>query len=131
MERIEIDFEVFKALTNLRKTEATTYNDVLRELLKLKPVVTEAKVIAFAKPFMSKRVTFPHGTEFRGNYKGQVHTAKVENGAIVVDNNGQRFSSLSDAAMSITHYAVNGWVFWECRRPGDTSWRRCKDLRQT
>ncbi len=35
MLQIDIDFEVFKQLTNRRPTEAVTYNDVIRELLKL------------------------------------------------------------------------------------------------
>lgn len=35
--QIEIDFEVFKALTVLRTGEADTYNHVLRRLLKLPP----------------------------------------------------------------------------------------------
>lgn len=33
--QIEIDFEVFKALTALRKSEADSYNGVIRELLNL------------------------------------------------------------------------------------------------
>ena len=35
---IEIDFDVFKELTNRRKTENVSYNDVLRELLNLNPL---------------------------------------------------------------------------------------------
>lgn len=33
MPQIDIDFEVFKQLTNRRRTESVTYNDVIRELL--------------------------------------------------------------------------------------------------
>lgn len=141
MYTIDIDFDVFKTLTSLRDSEATTYNDVVRELLVrleyLKPVTkpiakpesTEPPTV----PFTSKRITFPHGTEFRGHYKGQVYMARVENGAIVFDNksfNDRRFSSFSGAAVAITKHPVDGWNFWECRIPGKASWRRCNELRK-
>jgi hypothetical protein len=35
MVALDVDFDVFKALTNRRATEAVTYNDVLREILGL------------------------------------------------------------------------------------------------
>jgi hypothetical protein len=35
MQSIEIDFDVFKALTLLRHSERDSYNDVLRNILKL------------------------------------------------------------------------------------------------
>jgi hypothetical protein len=35
MVALDVDFEVFKALTNRRATESVTYNDVIRELLGL------------------------------------------------------------------------------------------------
>lgn len=128
MHTIEIDFDVFKELTNRRETEATTYNDVLREMLGLKSVVTAGKMDASGEPFISKRINFPHGTEFRANYKGQVYRGKVENGAIVVNN--KKFSSLSGAAMFVTQHPKDGWIFWECRIPGEASWRRCNELRK-
>ncbi|MDJ0978729.1 MAG: DUF4357 domain-containing protein [Erythrobacter sp.] len=43
--QIEIDFDVFKALTALRKTEEDTYNSVIRRLLKLEPIKGEARDI--------------------------------------------------------------------------------------
>jgi hypothetical protein len=141
MERIEIDFDVFKALTSLRDSEFTTYNDAIRELLVrleyLKPV---KKPIAEQKPtepptvaFVSKGVIFPHGTEFRAHYKGQAYMASVENGAIVFNNkslSGKRFSSFSGAATEITKRPVDGWTFWKCRMLGELSWRTCNELRR-
>ena len=35
MHTIEIEFDVFKALTNLRESETVTYNEVIRRLLNL------------------------------------------------------------------------------------------------
>jgi hypothetical protein len=141
MERIEIDFDVFKALTSLRDAESITYNDVVRELLVrleyLKPVTKPILKLESTKPptvpFASKGITFPHGTEFRAHYKGQVYMARVENGTIVFDNKSfsdRRFSSFSGAAVAITKHPVDGWIFWECRIPGEASWRRCNELRK-
>ena len=81
------------------------------------------------KPWVVKGVVFPHGTEFRANHKGQVYQGRVENGALMV--NGKRFTSPSAAAMSITGYSINGWIFWECRRPGETTWQIIKKLQES
>jgi hypothetical protein len=75
-----------------------------------------------------KGVRFAAGTEFRANYKGRTHTARVEGGALAL--NGQRYDSPSPAAMAITKSAVNGWRFWECRTPGSSSWRLMKTFRE-
>ena len=131
MTNIEIDFEVFKELTNRRATENVTYNDVLREMLGLSPLkVTATKSIIelAADAWTTKGVTFPAGTEFRANYKGQTILTKVESGSLVL--NGKRYDSPSAAAVSITGNMVNGWIFWECRLPGKTSWQTIKMLRK-
>ena len=128
---IEIDFEVFKELTNRRATESISYNDVLRELLGLNPLQTpvlSSEVASSTGAWTAKGVTFPVGTEFRANYKGQTILGKVESGALVV--NGKRFDSPSSAAVSITGNMVNGWIFWECRLPGKTTWQMIKALRK-
>lgn len=76
----------------------------------------------------TKGVPFPAGTEFRANYKGQTINGHVESGALVV--NGKVFHSPSAAAVSITGYPVNGWRFWECRIPGQSSWKILESLRK-
>lgn len=131
MTNIEIDFDVFKELTNCRAAESVTYNDVLRDLLGLEPFKAVATSSAFESPagsWTTKGVTFPAGTEFRANYKGKAIFGKVESGFIVV--NGKRFDSPSAAAVSITGNMVNGWIFWECRLPDKASWQTIKTLRK-
>jgi hypothetical protein len=131
MHTIDVDFEVFKQLTVRRATEQVTYNDVVRELLGLKPAAAaEAKAPngVSAEDWVAKGVRFPAGTEFRANYKGKVHTARVEGGALVL--NGRRYDSPSPAAMSVTDSAVNGWRFWECRLPGKSTWQLMENLRR-
>jgi hypothetical protein len=131
MTNIEIDFEVFKELTNRRTTEDVTYNDVLREVLGLTPLkatATKPTLEPSTGAWTTKGVTFPAGTEFRANYKGQTILAKIESGSLVL--NGESFNSPSAAAVSITGNMVNGWIFWECRMSGKTSWQTIKMLRE-
>lgn len=123
---IPIDFEVFKALTAELSSPADTYNDVLRRVLGLAKAVRET-ADADAGAWTVDGATFPQGTEFRAKYKGQFHTGRVEAGALVVA--GKRFTSPSPAAMAITRGNVNGWRFWECRLPGESSWRSVDSFR--
>jgi hypothetical protein len=130
MPTIEIDFDVFKALTLRRPSEEVTENDVLRQLLGL-----PAKKSAAAGPpapapgdWVAKGIRFPSGTEFRATYKGQTYLARVEGGALVLS--GKRYDTPSAAAMSITGNPVNGWTFWEARLPGQAGWKMIKSLRR-
>ena len=133
MHTIEIDFDVFKALTARRASEAVTYNDVVREVLGLDhaPRVSTAgdqSTTLDASDWIAKGVHFPAGTEFRASYKGQTIQGKVSGGALRV--NGETYASPSAAAVAITGSPVNGWVFWECRVPGASSWRIIKSMRR-
>jgi len=133
MTTIEIDFDVFKALTAKRLNESVTYNEVLRDVLglgkpKQSPQSALGDGIASPGDWITKGVRFPSGTEFRATHKGHTHLGKVQNGALVLD--GQRFSTPSSAAMSITKNSVNGWIFWECRFPNKTSWQLLTALRK-
>lgn len=122
MSTIEVDFDVFKALTSRRPTESTTYNDVLREVLGLqRSPLPQGSVVPRGSAWEVKGKSFPAGTEFRAKHKGKEYAGRVEGGALVVQ--GKRFDSPSPAAMAITGTSVNGWRFWECKRPGDATWR--------
>ena len=130
MNSIEIDFDVFKKLTALRTSENVSYNDVLRELLDLKSArkaMPTQEVSSNSGSWTTKGVTFPAGTEFRATYKGQTIYGRVESGALAV--NGKRFDSPSAAAVAVTGNPVNGWIFWECKVPGRSSWQIIKSHR--
>ena len=128
MRTVEIDFDVFKEITLRRSTEDVTPNDVLREVFGLEPKRGgNGSGVPTGKPWVTKGVAFPHGTEFRATYKGQIFHAIVNDGALVL--NGNRFSSPSAAAVSITGNPVNGWVFWECKMPGKQAWEIIKRYR--
>ncbi len=128
MQSIEIDFDVFKALTLLRYSERDSYNDVLRSMLKLpsnKPPASAEEMERASKRgnvWQTGGVIFPAGTEFRARYKGKTHVGAIEAGALVV--NGKSAVNPSYAANIITGNNVNGWRFWEARLPGQSNWRR-------
>lgn len=138
MHTIEIDFDVFKKLTAMRETEAVTYNDVLHKLLgigsgSLSPPTAKATSQSVTSSnligsWTTKGVTFPAGTEFRAIYKGQTIYGRVEAGALAV--NGKPYDSPSAAAVAITGNSVNGWHFWECKKPGSTLWQMIKSFRK-
>lgn len=124
---VEIDFEVFKALTALRTSETHTYNQVIRELLGLSSIV-EAPTSSAPVPeqddkrsFHSRDLTLPHGTQLRAVYKGHTYWAKIEDGRWI-DLTGIEHNSPSAAAKDITRNNVNGLRFWQAKRPGDDEW---------
>ena len=136
--QIDVDLEVFKALTAQIETPGQTHNDVLRELLKLDSIVEYegpqpleglsrvAETFArsqYSGQFYSRGLVLPDGTELRARYKGRQYEAKIQ-GDRWIDNDGTEQSSPSAAATAITGTTVNGWRFWEARRPGETVWRR-------
>ena len=130
MPSIEIDFDVFKALTARRASADMTENDVLRQLFNLGKADNALTKTETPAPddWVTKGVRLPAGTELRSNYKGNTHLARVSSGALVLQ--GRRFDSASAAAMSITGNPVNGWTFWECKLPGQDRWQILKSLRR-
>jgi hypothetical protein len=132
MVAIEVDFDVFKKLTVLRRSEDMTENQVIRELLQLSPPggvsLPPKRTVGEGIGWACKGVVFPHGSEFRAVYKGQQFTAMVRNGAL--EFKGRRYKSPSAAAMAVTESPVNGWVFWECLVPGAAEWRTMASFRK-
>ncbi|GAN81867.1 hypothetical protein [Acidocella aminolytica] len=128
---IDIDFDVWKALTALRMSPTDTYNDVLRGVLNLPPIEKRPVTIepAAGMGWVSKGVTFPDGTEFRATYKGQHVTARVARGRL--RGAGDKVAtSLSQAARMVTQTSVDGWTFWEVKRPNDLQWQQAGTLRK-
>jgi hypothetical protein len=120
---IEIDFQVFKALTALRESESVSYNDVLRRLLTLTPHESEPSTGEERKPsgYMAAGRHLPDGTQLQATYKGKEYRAEVKRGRIV-SAGGKLFNSLSAAAKDITETNVNGLRFWKAQLPSDLRW---------
>lgn len=131
MHTIEVDFDVFKAITARRRSEEVSENDVLREAFGLPPkrIDRAPSQPASSGDWIAKGVTFPEGTDFRASYKGKTYTARVEGGGLLLE--GTRYPSPSAAAVSITGGAVNGWRFWEARLPGQSGWKQIEKMRKS
>lgn len=138
---IEVDFDVYKALTARRDHEGHSYNDVLRDLLGLDSLVEpdlptsplEATADALGKSFTlsgfySRGLILPSGTLLRARYRQKEFFGRIEEDRWL-DQDGHAFTSASAAAAAITGTNVNGLRFWEAKRPGDNGWRRLELLR--
>lgn len=136
--QIEVDFEVFKAITAKRPTENVTENDVLRALLGLKPISEEMAggmsmggetdgLAPITKVWTCKSVRFPVNSQLRAKYQGRTIQAEVQLDGIHV--NGKVANSPSQAAHFVTGTNVNGWTFWEARFPGQQAWTPIQALR--
>ena len=134
MATIEVDFDVYKALTAKRESESVTYNEVVRELLGLKvgvaPVPSGQTVAGGPfKGVVFKGVSFPEGTQFRATYKGKTHTGQIKGGRWI-DSKGKTQTSPSYAAYAITGSGINGVeVLGVCSRPSDPTWILIDNLR--
>ena len=134
MTTVEIDFDLFKTLTNLRATEEETLSDVIRKALRGSE--TGARVvykgadgpaqIVWGATFDG--VLFPNGTLFQANYKGRTYRASIHNG-VWQDENGVARKSPSHAACAISGTNVNGWRFWKAKRPEDQTFQLMDRLR--
>lgn len=143
MRTIEIDFEVHQAIELERTGFEESPNDVLRRLLKILTVASTtpsmmstekpSQGITVGKPWSGKGVELPHNTDLRMEYRGQLYRGKIEDGEWVIGDH--RSNSPSDAAGSTavtksgTQPSLNGWNYWEVKRPQDAQWRRLKSLR--
>jgi len=115
--QIDIDFEVFKQLTSRRASEAVTYNDVIRDLLRLpKAVKSEVPTTNGSRPWVVSDTSFPAGSKFIADYKGKTYSGITRDGKLELED-GRKFTTPSAAAMHITGSNVNGWRFWKCKLP--------------
>jgi len=129
MHQIDIDFDVFKELTNRRQSEDVTYNDILRELLKIPAASKMPKSLANgSKPWIVSDTSFPPGSEFMADYKGATYSGVVEGGKLRLGD-GHSFSTPSAAAVHVTKTNVNGWRFWRCRILGASQYVLIERLR--
>ena len=111
MPQIDIDFEVFKDLTSRRASEDVTYNDVVRNLLKLSKLSNPAGSTANgSRPWVVSDTSFPAGSDFMADYKGKTYSGLVKEGKLQLSD-GRIFSTPSAAAVHVTGSNVNGWRF--------------------
>lgn len=138
---IEIDFDVHRLIELERRGFDEPENSALRRLLKLpeqpaRPApasLIDDSTPASGEPWSWKGVQLPHGTELRMEYAGQLVHGRVHQGKWRIE--GKDFNSPSDAAGSSVKTKdgkstnLNGWVYWEVKRPGDSTWHRLQSLK--
>ena len=135
---IEIDFDVHQVIEIERHSFDEKPNDVLRRLLKIDKDTPASPVPVSAnpagRPWSGKGVTLPHGTDLRMQYNGKHYVGQIDDGEWVVE--GKRFRSPSAAAgetaltKSGGHTKLDGWIYWEAKRPGDHGWTPISTLRR-
>jgi hypothetical protein len=129
MPQIDIDFEVFKALTVRRSTEDESYNDVIRAMLKLPFQPHTAKsATRGGRPWVVSNTSFPVGSEFMTEYKGKTYCGTIVDGKLRLED-GHSFTTPSAAAIHVTGGNANGWRFWKCKLPGETQYVLIERLR--
>jgi hypothetical protein len=138
MRTIEIDIDVHKLIETSRTSFAETPNAVLRRLLGLgAPSELRADpngATSHSDSWIGKGVTLPAGTALRMEYRGREHRGVIEDSAWLVE--GKRFKSPSAAAGGVARTkdgsrpSLDGWKYWQVRKPGDTDWTALGMLRQ-
>jgi hypothetical protein len=121
MESIKTDSDLRNGISSQQSSKKMSWGEVSETSLKMErihPKNSQNKVGHVS--WVVDGVAFPDGTEFRCKYKGHCYYALVCEGALMI--NGKKFLSPSAAAVTITRNAVDGWLFWDCKLPGDSSW---------
>ena len=147
--QIEIDFDIHQMIELERRGFEEQPYVALRRLLKLpergreafsdrRPLTQNSTSTheETGKPFVEDGVSIPHGSMARMKYQrgSQVYEGQYLDGKLVV--NGVKYASLSPAAsaLGITKNggttSLNGWLYWEAKFPGKTTWQKLSDLRK-
>jgi hypothetical protein len=137
---IEIDFEVHQKIELERTSFEELPNDALRRLLGLGLKAQIAQTInardnlPIGRAWSGKGVTLPHSTELKMEYNGSVHLGTIDDGIWMVE--GTQCKSPSDAASAVAKTrggrttSLNGWIYWQVKRPTDRKWVRIDALRK-
>jgi len=131
---IEIDVDVFRYLESHRSSFAQTHNDILRALAGLSPVSSGGTKPTETGQWSWKGVSLPNGTQLRMSYNGQTHTGEIVRGGWHVA--GAVYRTPSSAAGGVarskkgTPVSLDGWAYWEVKRPESSRWIKLNSLRE-
>ena len=137
MRTIEIDFDVHKLIETKRTSFSETPNMVLRRLLEIEKHGESTQIdkppLPSGRPWSGKGVTLPHGTEVRMEYNGQLHNGRIMDGQWVVEGKKSISPSRAASYAGITkggrNPSLNGWIYWQVKRPSDLDWIPLDSLR--
>lgn len=138
MKSIDIDFHIYKKLEQERRNFSETYNEILHRLLEINTTIPETINVSGngdKAAWHGDGVILPHGTVCRLTYNKSLHTASIKNGKWITDDKGEVHTSPSGAAESVARTKagkktkLDGWRYWEVKRPGDKEWKKLERLR--
>jgi hypothetical protein len=137
MRPIEIDLDVYKRLVAEQREFDEPFNGVLRRLLGIDAcaaTVAIQEIGSSGRAWSGKGVTLPHGTRLRMEYNGREHSGHIDNGEWLLE--GSRFKSPSAAAGGVAKTrsgnspSLDGWIYWQIKRPGERKWVMLGSLRE-
>ena len=128
---IEIDFDVHRCIENERRSFAESPNDALRRLLRLPAASGSSKALASPSAvhqgsWSAKGVSLQNGTLVRMDYNQRRYEGAIVDGKWVIG--AKSFDSPSGAASGVgltkggRTTRLDGWKYWEVKRPGDENW---------
>lgn len=141
MRNITIDFDIHKLIVNESRNFAETPNTVLRRLLGLSELKEQTNGHSKEEhspikgAWTGKGVTLPAATKLRLEYRGHQHFGVIKDASWFVD--GEYYKSPSAAAGGCartkkgTRPSLDGWNYWQVKRPGDERWLSLKALRNS
>ena len=143
---IAVDFDIHKMIEAERASFEETENAVLRRLLGLPELVvsphptseveTDGGASSYrpsARSWRGKGVELPEGTALRLAHPRVESSGTIHNGVWIVE--GKKFRTPSSAACYVVSEAmgrpmsVNGWLYWQVKRPTDSDWKPLNSLR--
>jgi hypothetical protein len=132
--QIVVSDEVGTVLRSLSTALNMTIDQLLRRFVGLeRPPVSPGALpsqSAGGGTLRTREGSLPVGLRLRKVFKGQEHRASIERHGIRVEGIDGLFLSPSLAAVAVTGYNTNGWVFWDyCDEPAQT-WRPLDHFRR-
>ena len=129
---IEIDFDVHKKIESERTSFSDSANDELRRLLRIGAAKDQVS-LELSRSWSDMGVVLPHGTQVRMSYNGRTHSGLICDGKWVVEGKEHSKPSPAASAVAVTKRGrktqLDGWKYWEAKRPGDDDWQSIAELR--
>ncbi len=132
--QIVVSDEVGTVLRSLSTAMNMTIDQLLRRFVGLEsPIVSPgaqpAQAAARGGTLRTREGSLPVGLRLRKVFKGQERRAAVEHHGIRLEGENRVFLSPSLAAVAVTGYNTNGWVFWDYCDEQTQTWRPLDQFR--
>ncbi len=134
---IDIDFEVYQLIVLEKRGFDEVDNDALRRLLGLEDWAGPPAPRSGGKTgsWRGHGVELPEGTRLRMTYSGVEHSGAVIGGKWKIGDRNYNTPSQAASQLARTRRGaktmLNGWKYWQVKRPSDASWISLDALRRT